>query len=203
MSNKACLFAEDTPAPYNPAATKKDPQAHSVFIAGAAYQIPVFWLFCFEEEDFVVVRLSRKESFSTLVAPMEKVRWRLAERDKLARDFFPEAAEIWSGWRKTIEAIDRSYLKLDVCEIWVLYKNAKELEGEMQLALDWFDCQEDYEFTSLLGLAGIDDYDDKTRRILFDEKRWCLEKFVIGWYETIQPQSRPRPAKGRVGKKPK
>jgi len=202
MSNQACLFAEDTPAPYNPAKPMKT-GGRFLDIAGAAYQIPVFWMFCFEEEDFVVVRLPRKQSFSTLVAPMKKVRQRLAERDELARGFFPDAAEMWSSWRKTIEAVDRRYLKLDVCEIWVLYKNAKELEKEMKLALDWFDCKDDYEFTSLLNVAGIEDYDDKTRRVLFDENRWCLEKFLIGWFETIQPKSKARSVKKRTGKKAK
>ncbi len=94
-------------------------------------------------------------------------------------------------------------MKLDVCEIWVLYKDEKELKGEMQLALDWFDNQDDYEFTSLLKLAGIADYDDATRRILFDEKKWCLEKFLIGWYETRQPQPKAGTATGRTSKKPK
>ena len=202
MSNQACLFAEDTPAPHNPA-KPMNARAESVYIAGAAYQIPVFWMFCFEEEDFVNVRLSSRQSFSTLVAPMAKVRPRLQARDALALEYFPDGAEIWSGWRKTIEAVDRRYLKVDTCEIWVLYRDNKHFVQELQLALDWFDKQDDYEFTSLLGLTGIEDYDDRTHRVLFDEKRSCLEKFLIGWYEDIRPKSKARPAKSRTKKKSK
>ena len=36
-------------------------------------------------------------------------------------------------------------------------------------------------------LAGIEDYDDKERRILFDPEEACVERFLIGWFEMDEP----------------
>jgi hypothetical protein len=180
MSNQAILFAEDTPAAYNPEQKGTDRQANTLHIAGAAYQIPVFWLFCFAEEDFVDVHMSQGR-FSTLVTNMGQVRRRLTERDTLAREFFPAHAGIWSHWRAVIEAVDRRYLKLDPYEIWLLYKEDYELGGMLYNALDWFDPphdQRDLDF--LLGLAGIEDYSRECRAFPI-KKNECPERFLVGF----------------------
>ena len=202
MSNQACLFAEETPAPYNPLNDTKDARTKTLFIAGAAYRIPVFWMFCFAEEDFVEVPLSESK-FSTLVAPTEAVRRRLDARDTLARDFFPDHADLWLRWRRVIESIDRSFLKLDPYELWMLCKTEGHLDAELRLALEWFTCRDDYEFTSLLNLAGIEDYDDATRRMLFDEEHSSPERFLIGWLEIDEPKAKTRSNVGRAARKPR
>lgn len=121
MSNQACLYAEDTPSGYNPEAKGHEPQANTLFVAGAAYQIPVYWLFCFDSNtDFVEVKLSDGE-YSTLVSPVPAVRKRLAQRDALARALFPEYVADWERWRRVVESVDRQYLKLDPYELWQQY----------------------------------------------------------------------------------
>jgi hypothetical protein len=88
MSNQACLFAEDTPAPCDPFAEGGDPGANTVPIAGAADQVPAFWLCCFDKGDVAVVE-SEEGAVSAPVSEMARVRSRLAERDALVRQLFP------------------------------------------------------------------------------------------------------------------
>jgi hypothetical protein len=57
MSIQACLYDGHTPSLTNPAdLLTLDPADGAFFIAGAAYTIPAFWLFCFGSEDFVTIR---------------------------------------------------------------------------------------------------------------------------------------------------
>jgi len=87
---------------------------------------PCSGCFCFAKEDLVDVQLS-KSKFSTLIAPLPNVRQRLLERDKLAREVFPDSADLWSGWRTVIDSVDRAYLKLDPYELWMLCKDEKKV----------------------------------------------------------------------------
>jgi hypothetical protein len=184
MSNRACLFAEDTPDAYNPMVEESDEGANTLFVAGAAYQIPVFWLCCFDEENFVDVDLGEDGTLSALVAPMADVRRRLSERHGRVIDLFPAHVAVWKQWRKVIESVDRRFLKLDPCEICILYEDPETLGGEMYEAMEWLDGSGiEAERESLLSLAGIENYDPATRTFSFDEKQECPEKFLFGWLE--------------------
>src|SRR5262245_27770559 len=115
MSNQACLLAEDSPSP--PALQHDgDTVANTLFVAGCAYQVPAVWLFCFGSDDLSHYQ-GEAGPVPALVAEMDKVRQRLADRDRRARDLFPEHEAIWERWRGVIDAIDRQYLKADFCEI--------------------------------------------------------------------------------------
>src|SRR5262249_22668120 len=84
MSNQASLFAENTPDPYDP---DRKPRAKdkTVFIAGAAYQVPAFWLCCFDKSDIAPVEWQNYE-IPQLVSEMAPLRSRLAERAALVKE---------------------------------------------------------------------------------------------------------------------
>src|SRR3954451_6608858 len=116
MSKQACLLAEDDPEPVHPEA-ERERRGKTEFITEGVYRIPVFWLFCFDRGDLVTLTLANGDPLPTLVAGMKKVRRRLAQRDRLARELFPEHVGIWEEWREQNEAVEQRYLKADLCEI--------------------------------------------------------------------------------------
>ncbi len=184
MSNDAILLAENTKAPVGPWDEPNDPKAKTLFIAGAAYQIPAFWLFCFEEPE-LAEREYEGEPIPTLVTTLKKARQRLKARDQQARELFPAHSAIWDGWREVIDSVERRYLKVDAFEIWQLYAGEGELGGEICLALDWFDSDEEdtvnrTRLAYLLRLAGITKYDPKKRSFPIPKDE-CAEKFLIGY----------------------
>jgi hypothetical protein len=200
MSNQAFLFAEDTKAAYNPEA--ESPAGRPVFIAGAAYQIPAFWLFCFDADgDFAEVHTSAG-LFLTVVAPMKAVRERLAARDPLARRLFPKHTEAWDLWRRVVAGVRRRYLKLDPYEIWQLFDDETDVPYNAVIgdAVDWV-CgaagladpaaairKTDDDLRSLLSLAGLlGRYDFRRRTVTFDPEAECAERFLYGWYEIKDP----------------
>ena len=65
----------------------------------------------------------------------------------------------------------------------MLYQDGDRLTSDLKEALAWFGEQGSWELTSLFKLAGIEDYDEEERRILFDEEESCPEEFLIGWLE--------------------
>ncbi len=184
MSNDAILVAENTRIPVGPWDEPNDPKAKTVFVAGAVYQIPAFWLFCFEEPE-LVDREYEGEPIPTLVTALKKARQRLKARDPQARELFPAHARIWEGWRQAIDSVERRYLKVDAFEIWQLSPGEGELGGEICLALDWFESDKESELSGtqlayLLRLAGITKYDPKKRSFPIP-KGECAEKFLIGY----------------------
>src|ERR1051325_639106 len=105
MSNQACLYAGHTPTLFNPDdPLVLDPKDGAFFIAGAAYTIPVFWLFCFDPEDFVTVKTPEDGEMDTFVAETKLVCQRLNKRDTLAREWFPAHSDLWEQWKCVISA---------------------------------------------------------------------------------------------------
>jgi hypothetical protein len=184
MSNQACLLADDTPHPPSPE-HDDEPETNRLFVAGCAYQVPVFWLFCFGAEDLTHYE-DDEGPVPALIAEMDKVRQRLADRDQRARELFPEHVAIWERWCQAIDAIDRQYLKADVGEIQMLCDDEDELACQLSEALDWFELENDLERDHLLALAGITTYDAKTRTFTFDEANQRAEKFLYGWLERAE-----------------
>jgi len=181
MSNKACLLADDTPHPPSPE-HDDDPGREPLSVAGCAYQVPAFWLFCFDAHDLTHYE-DAGGPVPTLIAEMDKVRQRLADRDRRARDLFPQHVAVWEEWCKAIDRVDRQYLKMDVIELQMLCDNEDDLACQLSEALDWFEFGNASELEHLLALAGISTYDAKTRSFTFDEKEECAEKFLYGWLE--------------------
>jgi hypothetical protein len=181
MSNQACLFAEDTPAPYDPFSEETDQAANTLQIAGAADQVPAFWLFCFGKGNIVEVE-SEEGKIPALVSAMSEVRNRLATRDELARDLFPSHATAWEEFRQVVESADRKYLKVDAYEIWVLSEDEREFGRQLKKALNWFDSAKKADLNALLSLAGIVGYDVKTKSFPADEDDEP-ERFLYGWFE--------------------
>ena len=179
MSNKACLLADDTPHPPSPE-YDDDPGRNPLFIAGCAFQVPAFWLFCFDAQDLTHYE-DADGPVPTLIAEMDKVRQRLADRDGKARDLFPQHVTVWEEWRKAIDLVDREYLKMDVVELQALCDNEDDLACQLSEALDWFEFGNASELEHLLALAGISTYDATTRTFTSDEKRAPPGKFLCGW----------------------
>jgi hypothetical protein len=180
MSNQAVLFAEDTPELDNEECDK-------FFVAGCAYQVPIFWLFCFDPDNLVEHRVENDEGDSDvvpdLVSDMVSVRRRLEERDELARSRFPEHTAIWEEWRQAVESVEQPYLKTDLGEIWCLYQGHDDLLAELTGALAWLSGGPASGFDDLLSLAGLGTYDRQTRAFTFDPKRDCAERYLYGWLE--------------------
>ncbi len=179
MSNQACLFAEDTPTPFDPFAEGDDPRANTVEIAGAASQIPAFWLSCFDKEDIALIE-SEDGDLPTLVSDMARVRARLAERDATVKELFPGHAGAWNEFRRAVEGAGRKYLKVDAYEIWLLYEDG-EFGRLLKKALNWFRSGKKADLGALLSLAGIEAYDNKTRT--FSAGEYDSESFLYGWLE--------------------
>jgi hypothetical protein len=181
MSNQACLLADDDPHPPSPE-HDDDPATNRLFVAGCSCQVPVFWLFCFGADD-----ISHYEDedgpVPVLIAEMDKVRQRLAERDAKARELFPQHVAVWERWCGVIDKVDRQYLKTDLVEVQMLHEDEDELACQLSEALDWFELGGDAERDHLLALAGITTYDPAARKFTFDEANECAEKFLYGWLE--------------------
>lgn len=178
MSNPVSLLADDTPHPPRPG--RDLPGDGPVTVAGCADRVPVFWLFCFGADDLSYYE-GPEGPVPLLVAEMDKVRQRLAERDHLARDLFPAHTSLWERWGKAIESLDRHYLKADLSGAQVLYVDEDELACRISEALDWFELGNDSERAHLLDLAGIEHYDPATGTIECDEENGCPEQFLLGW----------------------
>jgi hypothetical protein len=181
MSNQACLFAEDTPAPYDPFAEGSDPDANTMHIAGAADQVPAFWLCCFDKGDIAVVE-SDEGAIPALVSEMARVRSRLAERDPLVRELFPAHAGAWDEFRRAVEAAGRKYLKVDAYEVWMLHEDEGAFGRLLKKVLNWFTSKKKSDLEALLRLAGIDGYDHKAKRFTASEGE-DPEAFLCGWLE--------------------
>jgi len=182
MSAVATLYAENTPTPPSPypEPTSKVLKAKSktVFVASVANRIPVFWLFCFEEDNVVDVSFEG-ERFSTVVSDLASVRERLAARDSLAKQWFPEHARLWDRWREVIDSLHRKFLKVDAYPISDCYESDDEWGGSLVNVLDCIAHENEYPFDALnmlLGMAGIGNYDPKTHsfRPARNEPEWCL-----------------------------
>jgi hypothetical protein len=171
MSNQACLFAEDTPAPYDPIAEESDPGANTVQVAGAAYQVPAFWLACFDKADIAVVE-SEEGDIPQLVSEMDRVRPRLAEREAAVKELFPSHVAAWDEFRRAVEAAGRKYLKVDAYEIWMIPKDTSEYGRLLTRALNWF---------ARLSLAGIETYDTEAKT--FSAGDDDPERFLYGGLE--------------------
>jgi hypothetical protein len=181
MSNQACLIADDTPHPPAPE-LDDDPATNRLFVAGCSGRVPVFWLFCFDTHDLTHYQ-DDDGPVPALIAEMDKVRQRLADRDAKARELFPQYVAVWEQWRRVIDRIDRQYLKTDFVEVQMLYEDEDELACQLSEALDWFELGSDSERDHLLTLAGITTYDPAARAFTFDEANECAEKFLYGWLE--------------------
>ncbi len=179
MSNQACLFAEDTPTPYDPFAEEDKPGANMLIIAGAAYQVPVFWLACFDQDDIAVIE-SEEGDIPELVSEMAVVRSRLSEREAMVKDLFPGHAPAWDEFRQAIEGVGQKYLKVDAYEIWLLYED-DEFGHLLRKALNWFRSREEADLEALLSLAGIEAYNNKTKT--FSAGEYAPEAFLYGWLE--------------------
>jgi hypothetical protein len=180
MSNQACLFVEDTPAPYDPFAEADDPGANAVQLAGAAYQVPVFWLACFDRADIAVVK-SEEGHIPQLVSELDRVRLRLGEREAVIKELFPAHAAAWDEFRRAVEATGRKYLKVDVYEIWMLNEDDGEFARLLKKALNWFGSRKQADLNALLSLAGIEGYDSKAKT--FSTGDDAPERFLYGWLE--------------------
>jgi hypothetical protein len=161
-----------------------EPRAKTVFIAGAAYEVPVFWLFCFDPADLATIE-SAEGDFPTLVTEMARARARLAARAALAGGLFPAAAGAWEEFRHAVEAAaGRKYLKVDAYEVRML--NADDSRGEfaglLRRALGWFESGEEASLDALLPLAGIGGYDRESGSFPVSEND-CPERFLYGWLE--------------------
>jgi hypothetical protein len=180
MSNQASLFAENTPDPYDP---DRKPRAKdkSVFIAGAAYQVPVFWLCCFDKSDIAPVEWQNYE-IPQLVSEMAPVRARLAERAALVKKFFPSHTSAWKDFRSAVEKADRKYLKLDGSEIWCLFPNQSAFGELLDKALNWFHSKKKADLKALFSLAGIEGYDAKTKKFSIPADN-APERYLYGWFE--------------------
>jgi hypothetical protein len=179
MSNKACLFAENTPEPYNPSEGGSRRGARTVWVAGAAYRVPVFWVWCFDKGDIAVVECDGG-SLPQLVSAMGLVRSRLAQREAIAAELFPTSGQAWEQFREAVEAADRKYLKVDACEIWALCEGDK-FGRLLKKALSWSRSRRQADLDALLSLAGIAGYKPRTKR--FDPGAYDPEMYLYGWLE--------------------
>jgi hypothetical protein len=180
MSNQACLFAEDTPAPYDPLAEESEPGANTVQVAGAAYQLPPFWLACFDKGDIAVVE-SEEGDIPQLVSELDRVRSRLAEREAAVKELFPAHVAAWDKFRRAVEAAGRKFLKVDAYEIWMLSEDDGEFGRQLKKALNWFESRKQADLDALLALAGIEAYDSTTKT--FSAGGDDPERFLYGWLD--------------------
>src|SRR5262245_9846592 len=180
MSNQACLFAEDTPAPYDPLSEEDDPGAKTVQIAGAACQLPAFWLACFDKADIAVVE-SEEGNIPQLVSEFDRVRSRLAEREAAVTELFPAHTAAWGEFRRAVEAASRKYLKVDAYEVWMMDEDDGGFGRQLKKALNWFGSRKPADFDALLFLAGIEGYDSTAKT--FSAGDDDPERFLYGWFE--------------------
>jgi hypothetical protein len=178
------MFAENTPDVVGPDSPRQDGRkTRTVYFAGCAWQVPVFWLFCYDLEDLSDYQCDDGSLIPTLVTPLERVRARLAERDGLARSLFPQYVSVWEEWRQAVEKLKRHYLKADMCEIWCI-DGGDILKDSLTAALSWLRTgKPKHGLDDLLGVAGISTYDRKTHTFTYDEERACPERYLYGWLE--------------------
>lgn len=184
MSNRAYLVAEDSPDLVGPG-TRRDGRGASgtVVFAGCAWQVPVFWSFCFGLEDLGEFRCADGDGVPALVSPMGRVRRRLAERDALARSTFWQHAAAWRTWRAAVEAVPRGYLKTCLSGIWCLYEDPGSLKRDLTAGLGWLAGRAPDGLARLTALAGIHAYDRKSGTFTLSPCRECAERFLYGWLE--------------------
>jgi hypothetical protein len=185
MANRSCLFANNDPEPLRYELDDDDCFSagvgkQCVFVAGCAWQVPVFWLFCFDPEDLTLAEAG-EDQIPTLTAPMQRVKARLAEREKRARSLFPELAGVWTEFVAAVTRVKRKYLKVEMGEIWCLSPDT--WHDGLDNALAWIAGRSTAGLDDLLGIAGIQRYDHRTGKLSFDEDRECAEKFLYGWLE--------------------
>jgi hypothetical protein len=181
MSNQSCLFAEDIPTPFNPFIEGEAPGANTRIICCATCQVPAYWLFCFEPSNLTHVE-SEEGRVPELVSEMGLARSRLAARDGLARELFPDHDATWKEFRAAIEAADRHYLKMDAYEIWMMHEDDGTFGKRLASALRWFDSKRKGDLDSLFWLAEIEGYDRRTKAFKVDDDN-DPERYLIGWFE--------------------
>lgn len=181
MSNQACLFAEDTPDPYDPFAEDPDPRANTLSVAGASCQVPAFWLFCFDRSDLTEIDTDEGK-IPQLVTEMAAARRRLAAREAAAKQLFPTYGGVWAEFRAAVEAVDRRYLKLDGYEVWMTYGDDGEFAQLIAGALSWFDSGKQVDRDALLSLAQIEGYDERSKTFAV-EPHDDPEQYLYGWLE--------------------
>ena len=112
---------------------------------------------------------------------MKRVKARLAEREKRALALFPEHAGVWAEFVAAIREVKRPYLKVEMGEIWCLSPDT--WHDGVASALNWIAGRSAAGLEDVLGVAGIQRYDERTGKLSFDEDRECAEKFLYGWLE--------------------
>ena len=135
--------------------------AGGAVIASAAHRIPAFWFFCFGEES--IPEEDEGGDPAILVTPAEEARRRLAEREALAAQVFPEHADVWARWRSIIGAVGRGDLRLDASGIWDVYDSTETFLKEVRGALRWFASGREDDLSYLLHFAGLYAYRHDTR----------------------------------------
>ncbi len=183
MSNQACLFANDNPLPCNPHAEDSDAATDARILAEADYAVPVFWLACFDTNHLVILDVDGDGTLTTVVAPLDEVRQRLAQRDAALRELFPHYTDSWDAWRSLLDTVEEGFLKLDASEISALADTDQQFREQITAALAWFDSREEFDLECLLALSGIEDYDPEEHAIEFDPEEEDVEKFLLGWIE--------------------
>ncbi len=162
------------PTPIGPTTEGYDPDTH--VLCAASYQIPAFWLFCFDEPslcEFVV----EGDRIPTALTDTAGARARLANRAPLATELFAAHTNRWEEWVRFVGACEFPYLTLDGYELWTM--GPDEFGTHLQRALRWFVSQSPMDRESLFWLAGIDRY-DPTRRVIVREQGECPGRFLQG-----------------------
>jgi hypothetical protein len=176
MSSTFDLYAHDTPLPFNPddpgGENDPTPSRPTVDIASAGW-CPVFWCAGFNATEDMVDVASSEGTFPAVVAPLESVRARLAERDGLVRDVFPAHIDLWTRWRACIDRVDRLYLHLETYSFASQFTDPDETALPLFAAISWFSPRAkrkpsdvEWDFTNLLRVAELAGYDPKYHLLL-------------------------------------
>jgi hypothetical protein len=160
MANRAYLIGGHDAAPIGPA-TDYDPDQQ--VLCAASYQIPAFWLFCFNESDLCEI-IADDERIPTALTSTATARKRLMVRAPLAMELFAAHSRRWDEWVRLIDTCEFPYLTLDGYEIWAMEPD--EFARHLPQAVRWFSSRSPSDRESLFWLAGIEQYDPSKRAII-------------------------------------
>jgi hypothetical protein len=175
MANRAFLIGGTENTPIGPTTEGYDPDTQ--VLCAASYQIPAFWLFCFDEcnqSEFV----AEGEHIPTAFTDTASARDRLAERAPLATELFAAHRNRWEEWIRFIGACEFPYLTLDGYELWAM--GPDEFAAHLPRALRWFKSGSQQDQESLFWLAGIERY-EPMRRAIVCEQGECPGRFLQGY----------------------
>jgi len=161
MANRAYLIGGNDPAPIGPTTDGYDPDAQ--VLCAASYQIPAFWLFCFDESSLCEF-VAESERIPTALTSTAAARARMAERGPLAVELFAAHASRWTEWVEFIGACQFPYLTLDGYEVWAM--GPDEFAGHLPQAIRWCASRSPADRGSLFWLAGIERYDPSQQAIV-------------------------------------